>query len=284
MPYAEIDGIRTYYELHGSGPPLLMFSPGGFNAVVENWSRLGVYRQLRLVEQLSEHFTCITFDRREAGRSGGRVERLDWSHYVTQGLGLLDHLGHDRAHLLGGCVGCSISTAIAIACPERVSSLVLYSPAGGAHYRMGQHDRFSQHLAFVIEHGLEGVLARARERREPFNRDPAAGPWAAVLASDDEFADGFVTLDAARYQAMVAGAARALFDRDTVPGAEPEDLMVLDVPTLIVPGEDRSHSPSAAHYLAETLATSTLWDVPVAEQRADTAPPRILRFLGEIGP
>jgi hypothetical protein len=35
MPTAVIDGIVTRYEVVGSGPPLLMYAPGGFNAVVE---------------------------------------------------------------------------------------------------------------------------------------------------------------------------------------------------------------------------------------------------------
>jgi pimeloyl-ACP methyl ester carboxylesterase len=73
--------------------------------------------------------------------------------------------------------------------------------------------------------------------------------------------------------------ARQLFDRDTVPGPEPEDLLTLDVPTLVVPGQDDSHAPSAARYLQECLPRSEYWDVPVAEQTEATAPARVLRFL-----
>ena len=41
MPTAVIDGIATRYEVEGSGPPLLMFSPGGFNAVLLKSVALG---------------------------------------------------------------------------------------------------------------------------------------------------------------------------------------------------------------------------------------------------
>ena len=82
-----------------------------------------------------------------------------------------------------------------------------------------------------------------------------------------------------RYLATVAGIARVMYDRDTVPGAEPEDLMRLDVPALIVPGQDASHATSAARYLEECLPDADYWDVPVAQQTADTAPARVLRFL-----
>ena len=43
MPIADIDGIATRFEVIGNGPPLLMFSPGGFNATIEQWSSLGIY-------------------------------------------------------------------------------------------------------------------------------------------------------------------------------------------------------------------------------------------------
>ena len=74
MPFALIDGINTRYDIVGEGPPLLMFSPGGFDATLEKWSTLGVYAKFRPLEHLSTKYRCIVFDRRECGQSGGRVE------------------------------------------------------------------------------------------------------------------------------------------------------------------------------------------------------------------
>jgi pimeloyl-ACP methyl ester carboxylesterase len=279
---AVIDGIGTRYELVGSGPPLLMFSPGGFDSSLEAWRTVGVYRRLNLLEHLSERYTCITFDRRESGRSGGRVERVGWAQYVAQGIGLLDHLGFEQAHLMGGCVGCSTAAASAVAHPGRVSSMVLFSPAGGVKYRLKQHVRFTQHLAFVAEHGLEQVVALVKSHDKGFTQDPRVGPWVTVIRTDPEFAQAYAAMDADRYQVMVGGMARLLFDRDTVPGAEPEDLLTLDIPALVVPGQDDSHAPSAARYLQECLPHVEYWDVPVVEQTEQTAPARILQFLNAV--
>ncbi len=281
MSTATIDGIVTRYEVTGSGPPLLMYSPGGFDSRLENWSSLGIYQRIGLLARLTPHYTCITFDRRESGRSGGRVERLGWDAYVRQGVGLLDHLDVDRAHLMGGCVGCSSVAALAIAHPHRVRSMVLYSPAGGARYRMAQHARFADHAAFVRSDGLDGVVRLARSHDLGFTKDPRVGPWASVIRTDSGFADGYAKLDPQRYLSTVAGIARVMYDRDTVPGAEPEDLMALNVPALIVPGQDASHATSAARYLEECLARSEYWDVPVSAQTADTAPARVLQFLAD---
>jgi pimeloyl-ACP methyl ester carboxylesterase len=282
MPTAVVDGIVTRYEVTGSGPPLLMFSPGGFDSSLESWRTVGVYRRLRLLDHLSEKYTCVTFDRRESGRSGGRLERISWADYVRQGVGLLDHLGIERAHLMGGCVGCSTAAALAVAHPERVLSMVLYSPAGGVRYRMKQHERFRHHLGYADEHGLDQVVSLARGSGAGFTKDPRVGPWAHVLRADAAFADAYARTDPERYRTAVTGMARLLFDRDTVPGAEPEDLLRLDVPALIVPGQDTSHAPSAARYLQECLPVNEYWDTPVAEQTHQTAPARVLEFLARV--
>jgi pimeloyl-ACP methyl ester carboxylesterase len=275
MPTVDIDGIATRYELRGSGEPLLMFSPGGFDAKLDNWTSLGVYRQTGVLERLTSRYTCVLFDRREAGLSGGRVQRLAWSDYVAQGKGLLDHLGIARAHLMGGCVGCSIAAAFAVAHPSVVRGMVLYSPAGGPRYRMRQHERFAAHATFVASEGLDTVVSLARSSTAGFSQDPRVGPWCTVLRTDPAFGLG----DRLSYLLALTGSGRALFDRDTVPGAEPEDLMLLDTPALIVPGQDASHATSAARYLQECLEKAEYWDVPVAAQTPDTAPSRVLDFL-----
>jgi pimeloyl-ACP methyl ester carboxylesterase len=166
-----------------------------------------------------------------------------------------------------------------VAHPERVLGMVLYSPAGGVKYRMKQHARFVTHLAYAEEHGLKQVVELARETSAGFSADPRVGPWAAVLRRDAEFAERYAATDPGRYRTAVTGTARLLFDRDTVPGPEPEDLLTLDVPALIVPGQDTSHAPSAARYLQECLPRAEFWDMPVDGQTEATAPERVLRFL-----
>lgn len=282
MSSAEIDGIATRYEVTGSGPPLLMFSPGGFDSSLDAWRTVGIYRRLNLLDHLTRRYTCITFDRRESGRSGGRLQRITWADYVAQGLGLLDHLGIARAHLMGGCVGCSTVAATAVAAPDRVGGMVLFSPAGGVRYRMKQHDRFTQHLAYVQEHGLQQVVALANSHDKGFTEDPRVGPWASVIRSDPSFVRHYTGIDRQCYLVMVAGMVRLLFDRDTVPGPEPEDLLRLSVPALIVPGQDQSHAPSAARYLQECLPLVQYWDVPVVEQTEQTAPVRVMEFLDDV--
>jgi pimeloyl-ACP methyl ester carboxylesterase len=282
MASAIIDGISTYYEVVGSGPPILMYAPGGFDATVEKWRTQGIYAAIKLLDHLPERYTCIVFDRRETGRSGGRLERVTWADYVAQGKGLLEHLGIERAHIMGACMGCSPVLTFAVMHPHATLSMILYWPVGGAKYRMSSHERFAEHLAFVGREGLEAVVSLVKKDRKPFNVDPRGGPWASVIARDPAFAEAFVKQNADRYKQLVVGMARTMFDRDTAPGAEPEDLLGLEIPALVVPGRDASHATSAARYLEECLPKAEYWDVPVADQTEATAPARILEFLDRV--
>ena len=279
MSTASIHGIATRYEVLGSGPPLLMYAPGGFNAVVETWSAQSVYARIKLLDHLPKHFTCIAFDRRECGQSGGRIERVTWAHYVAQGKGLLDHLGISRAFLIGGCMGCSPVAAFAAAHSERVAAMVLYWPVGGAKYRISSHARFAEHLGFVQRQGLNGVVELVGKEGKPFGADPRGGPWASVIKRDADFAVAYAKQNAEQYKLICAGMVRSLFDRDTAPGAEPEDLMRLDVPALIVPGRDAAHATSAARYLEECLPRAEYWDIPPERQTEENIPKRVIEFL-----
>lgn len=279
MPNALLDGINTRYEVLGEGPALLMYAPGGFDATIEKWRAGGVYERIKLLEHLPRKFRCIAFDRRECGESGGRVELVKWRHYAAHGKALLEHLGIERAHLIGGCMGCSCAMAFAAAYPECTLSMILWWPVGGAKYRIKAHQRFADHLAFVKEHGLEGVVTHVQNEKRAFNADPRGGPWASVIRRDPAFAEAYVKLHIADYERMVQGMRDALFDRDTSPGADPEDLFKLEIPALVVPGRDESHATSAARYLEECLPKARYWDVPPERQTARTAPKQLLDFL-----
>ena len=277
---AVLDGITTRYEVLGEGPPILMFSPGGFDATLDKWSTQSVYARIKLLDHLPKRYTCIVFDRRETGQSGGRVERITWERYARQGQALLEHLGFSRAHVIGACMGCCAAAALVARWPQIVERLVLYWPVGGAKYRLQGHARFNEHAVYVQQHGLAGVVALARESDKSFGGDPRGGPWVSVLRRDPAFAEAYAALDPDAYRLLLAVTARTLFDRDTAPGAEPEDLMRLDLPALIVPGRDHAHAVSAARYFEECFKRAEYWDVPVDQQTEANVPARLLAFLG----
>ncbi len=279
MPKAIINGIEVTYQVVGSGPALLMCAPGGFDATIEKWSSAGVWPGVRPLETFAPHFTCITYDRRESGNSGGRVERLTWALYANEAKGLLDHLGIGQAWVMGGCMGCSVALAFATRYPASTLGLVLHWPTGGEEWRRITHERWlGVHAAYAREHGLAAVVAVAREAGS-FMKDFRAGPWASVIARNPAFAERFAAMDLKEYLELIETTTQTLYDRDTVPGAEPEELRELQVPALIIPGDDPYHATSAARYLRDHLPKAEYWDCPAAEQKPEELRERILSFL-----
>ena len=178
-------------------------------------------------------------------------------------------------------MGCGPAVAFAVAYPAMTRRMVLYWPVGGAKYRINGHRRFAAHLAYVEQHGLAGVvsLVTADGNAKSFGEDPRQGPWASVIRRDKDFAAAYASLDVTKYTLAAGGMGRTLIDRDTAPGAEPEDMLRLDIPALVVPGRDGAHAISAARYLEECLPQAEYWDMAVEGQTEETVPPRLLRFL-----
>jgi len=80
---------------------------------------------------LSSRFTVIGMDQRNAGQSRGAVtETHGWHTYASDQLALMDHLGHRRFHVMGGCIGGTFCLTLCEMVPERVTAAVLQNPIG----------------------------------------------------------------------------------------------------------------------------------------------------------
>src|ERR1700685_1523961 len=102
MPQFEYDSTSIYFEERGSGFPLLLIAPGAMNSIIEMWANATI-NPLALYQGT---FRLIAMDQRNAGRSFRPLESADpWGAYARDQLALLDHLGIDRFHVMGCCIG-----------------------------------------------------------------------------------------------------------------------------------------------------------------------------------
>ncbi|RJX35387.1 MAG: alpha/beta fold hydrolase [Desulfarculus sp.] len=123
MPQTHLNGIDIYYELHGSGPPLVMIM--GLRRNAEWW-----YQQIPV---LSRHFRLLVFDNRGSGRSGQPEMEYSIALFADDTAALMEHLNLESAAVLGYSMGGYIAQELAIRYPEKVQRLILVSTsAGGA--------------------------------------------------------------------------------------------------------------------------------------------------------
>lgn len=127
MPHLERDGASIYYEVHGTGFPLLLAAPGGMRSQISWWGRAPWHP----IEHLRPHFRVIAMDQRNSGKSSGPIRASDgWHTYLDDQVALADHLGLKRFHFLGMCIGGSFGLGLMDRLPDRVASAVLMQPIG----------------------------------------------------------------------------------------------------------------------------------------------------------
>ena len=123
MPTARMNGFDMYYEAAGHGVPLL-FVHGGLGGGRGS----ALFRQHHM-PVLAQYAHVIAFDRRAAGLSETPTAGYSFDGFVADMVALLDHLGHERAVLMGHSAGGPQVLQCALTHPERVMALILSSTA-----------------------------------------------------------------------------------------------------------------------------------------------------------
>lgn len=115
MPFAPIDSGKLYFEVTGSGPPVLLAA--GLAGLGRFWDAQ--------VPRLSRRFTVISYDHRGAGRSTRSPHPYSVDGMMYDAVALLDHLGIRRVRFVGHSTGGVIGQCLAARFPTRVARLVL---------------------------------------------------------------------------------------------------------------------------------------------------------------
>jgi pimeloyl-ACP methyl ester carboxylesterase len=134
MPTLKLKDAEIYYEETGSGYPILLFAPGGMRSNIAMWHKPadGPPRAWSdWTEVLAKNYRVIAMDQRNAGKSKGAIAAdHGWDTYAADQLALLDHLGIERCHTLGGCIGSSYCLKLIEVARKRTSAAVLQNPIG----------------------------------------------------------------------------------------------------------------------------------------------------------
>ncbi|MDB5108321.1 MAG: alpha/beta hydrolase [Candidatus Binatus sp.] len=157
MPSFKRGDVSIYYEEFGSGFPILLFAPGGMRSSIEFWHK----SPFDPTVELAKDFRVIAMDQRNAGKSTAPITASDgWQTYTDDHIALLDHLGIQQTHLMGGCIGSSYSLGVIKSAPDRVSSAVLQNPIGLTNNR-------------ELFYAMFNDWANAQKRQQPNLEDAA---------------------------------------------------------------------------------------------------------------
>src|ERR1700682_2809868 len=249
MPKLNRDGVKIYYEVHGSGPPLLLTH--GYSSTSAMWRGQ--------IAALSEHHKLVLWDMRGHGQSDYPDELTAYSGELTVAdmAALLDEVGADSAIVGGLSLGGYMSLAFYRAHPERVGALLIIDTGPG----------------FKKDDARDAWNRRAHDTGDRFEREGLA-----VLKSASRERSTVSHRDASG----LARAARGMLpQRDArVIESRPD----IKVRSLVVVGADDTPFLAASDYMAAKIPGAGKVVIPAAGHAANIDQPQafidaVLPFL-----
>lgn len=228
MPTVETNGIETYYERHGEGPPVVLSHGGGWDH--RSW--------MGQVEALSDDYEVVVYDVRGHGRSGSSDEDYTMDTYAADLKALVDALELDSPVVGGLSLGGMIAHTYAATYPDDCAGLI--AAEAMVEFDLSRTERLvGTAMKYVMRvvgparaRTLRTWIAKLRGNVEDDDGDePMPGLDVTVEEYMDEVAAAMGSEESLKMSAAV----------ETLDG-DPE---AIDVPTLVVTGEDPNDAIAA---------------------------------------
>jgi pimeloyl-ACP methyl ester carboxylesterase len=262
MPRVRVGALDLAYETEGQGDPVLVLS--GLGGEHHSWDFVR--------PELARRHRLVLLDNRDAGASDEASGAYGIADMAADALGVMDHLGIERFHLLGASMGGAVAQQVALQAPYRVGAMVL----------VGTWGRTDGFLRTIL-----GGWRRLAAQVAPEELLAAMLPWAFTPRF---FAAPPAELVAWQAAAQARGLLRsvAAFQRqvDACLAHDTLDLLpLLRTPTLVLVGEDDILTPPRyGRALAAALASAEVVLVPASGHACFLETPqavaeRALRFF-----
>ena len=268
MPHAIAkDGTRLYYEEAGSGTPLIFIHE--FAGDYRSWEP-----QMRF---FGRYFRCIAYNARGFPPSDIPAEASQYSQAIARddAVAVLDHLKIDRAHVCGLSMGGFAALHVGIAYPQRCRSLVI----GGCGYgaEPDKKDKFQAEC--------EAAASSFEANWEQSSRKYALGPTRVQYQAKDprgwqEFSDQLTGGSGKGHALTMRG---VQMKRPSLWELR-EDMKKIDVPTLIITGDEDDPCLEPALLMKRHISTSGLVVLPYSGHTINIEEPEafnreVLAFL-----
>jgi pimeloyl-ACP methyl ester carboxylesterase len=257
------DGVRLHYEEAGSGTPIVFVHE--FGGDHRSWEP-----QLR---QLARRHRCVTFGARGYPPSDvpESVEAYSQARAVADIVAVMDAAGIDRAHVVGLSMGGFAALHLALAHPDRARSIVVAGTGYGAEKAFEAYFR-----------DVSAEVARQFETQgsETFARTYALGPSRVQFQNKDP--RGWLEFARQLGEHSARGAANTMrgvqMRRPSLYDLEPR-LCALDVPTLVMTGDEDDHCLQPALYLKKTIPRCGLVVLPQSGHTLNLEEPELFNHF-----
>ena len=142
MPKITLDFLHLYYEIHGTGEPLMLIA--GLASDSQSWQSV--------IEELSRHFLVITPDNRGTGRTIPQDIDTSIQQMADDCIALAEHLGFSSFNLLGHSMGGFIAMDIALRYPDAIKNLIL---AGTSTSNSKRNNALFSDWVSILESGMD---------------------------------------------------------------------------------------------------------------------------------
>jgi pimeloyl-ACP methyl ester carboxylesterase len=267
MPRIHANEIDIYYEIHGSGDPLLLINGLGYD----------LWMWHKMIPGLTEHFQVITFDNRGVGKTDKPAGPYTAQMLANDTAGLLEAIDIGRAFVLGHSMGGFVAQALVLSRPDLVGKLILSATNFGGP----NHIPVTQEALAVLTDLEADPIERLRRGIEV-----SCTPGFAQAHPDtiEEWVAHRVEnpILPEPYQAQLAIGVRLMSDEED---CFEHKLKNVQVPTLIMFGEDdKVVPPGNAELLAREIPNSTIRILPNAGHfypfdATDAAVSAVVEFL-----
>lgn len=242
MPYLAHNNNNIYYETHGSGHPLVLIT--GLGAEHNFWANV--------LPILCKDYQVLIMDNRGVGRTQTAPGDLSTKDMASDVAALMQHIGFNKAHIIGHSMGGAIAQHLAIDYPERIDKLVLYATFA----------KFDQ-TAVAQLNGMR-MLRHSVSDYAQWIRACLPGGFSASFLGNTEQIESLIHAAANNpYKQSAENYCRQLdacFSHDTS-----EALKQISMPTLVIHAEKDMLLPSYyAERLMEALPNSILYTAPNA--------------------
>ncbi|HAA78050.1 TPA: hypothetical protein DCE37_23375 [Candidatus Latescibacteria bacterium] len=257
MATIEVNGGIIDYELFGEGPCLVLNAGGRSARGIPGFQR----------DHLMKRCSLLLWDRRNsAGASDVHLtDAASPMHADADDLhALLQALDVGQVCVGGGSAGCALSLRMAVQYPDVVNSVLAIAPASRDSKVMGgvAEATWSGFVKVAQSRGMSSVIelsieAHRRVNEKTGDRLDTPRSWiASSLEATPANRDRLLDMDPAQFSEMMLRWGHATMHGGAMAGLTEEELRSIDVPTLVIAGNDEVHPPESATRLADCLKHS----------------------------